>query len=282
MTGSTGSAVLLALVRGRARPGTDYSLLGDEREAETLLERQHGLLAGQMLEQARRQIEAWSDEDINLLTVFDPDYPQNLRATRGRPPILFLTGRLEPADDKAVAVIGSRKATPPGLATAAAVSELLVENGYTVISGLAAGIDTAAHTAALERGGRTLAVTGTGLRHCYPPQNRGLQERIGQEGAVISQFMPDVSPSPKNFPRRNAVMSGLSLATVIVEASQTSGARTQARSALAQGRPLVLLDSLLSQQWARELALTPGVHVVGEPSEVPALLEQLGNKSLIA
>jgi DNA processing protein len=172
-------------------------------------------------------------------------------------------------------VIGSRDASPAGIRRAKAIVEHLVDSGYAVVSGLAAGIDSVAHTAALARGGRTVAVIGTGLRHCYPPQNAGLQRMITSEGAVISRFWPNVRPRRANFPMRNALMSGLARATVIVEAAQTSGARPQARFALAHGRPVFLLSPLLRQHWANELAARPGTYVVECAEEITAVLERL-------
>jgi DNA processing protein len=163
------------------------------------------------------------------------------------------------------------------------VADALARGGYSVISGLAAGIDTAAHAAALRRGGRTIAVIGTGVARCYPRQNVALQRRIAAQCAVVSQFLPDTPPSQETFPQRNAVMSGLSLATVIIEASYRSGARIQARAARAQGRPVFLLKSLLHQRWARELAERPGVRVVAGPDEVVTDLERLyGGSELVA
>jgi DNA processing protein len=144
-----------------------------------------------------------------------------------------------------------------------------------VISGLAAGIDTAAHTAALAAGGRTVAVIGTGLHHAYPAQNRQLQERIGHEHLVLSQFLPDGGPTKKTFPMRNAVMSGYAAATVVVEAAHRSGARMQAGLALRHGRPVLLLDTLLEHDWAREHASRPGTHVVKDAGEVLTALQEI-------
>ena len=130
------------------------------------------------------------------------------------------------------------------------------------MSGLAAGIDTAAHRAALDAGGRTIAVIGTGLHHAFPKENAELQDRLGDEHAVISQFWPDQGPSKDTFRMRNALMSGISRATVVVEAAYTSGARMQARVALENQRPVVLLSSLVAEQeWAHEFAERPGVYV---------------------
>jgi DNA processing protein len=117
-------------------------------------------------------------------------------------------------------------------------------------------------------------VIGTGLAHSYPPQNAALQRRIADESAVVSQFWPEQPPTRQSFPMRNAVMSGLALGTVVVEASPRSGARVQARRALAHGRPVFLVRALLSQPWARELAAAPGVHVVDAPGEITTTIER--------
>jgi DNA processing protein len=148
---------------------------------------------------------------------------------------------------------------------AADLAEALVATGQTVISGLAAGIDTAAHTAALAAGGRSVAVLGTGLHHAYPAENAALQARLQ---VLVSQFWPEQGPQRENFPRRNAVMAGISSATVIVEAGERSGSRIQARHALAQGRPLVLMAPLLAQEWARSLASQPGVRIIAAADEL--------------
>ncbi len=190
--------------------------------------------------------------------------------------MVFLAGELTAADGNGIAVVGARKATPRGLGSARAIATHLADRGYTVVSGLAAGIDTAAHTAALNRDARTVAVIGTGLARSYPPQNAALQRRIASECAVISQFWPDAPPTRRSFPMRNAVMSGFALATVVVEASDTSGARMQARLALAQGRPVFLLASLIERQaWAKEYANRPGTHVVRDPTDITTVLERL-------
>ncbi len=230
---------------------------------------------GALIEAAAGEIAGWRAQGIRVLTVLDRGYPENLRAVHDRPPLIFVAGRLRAADAQSIAVIGARSASPGAGRTARAIAEHLVDHGYTVVSGLAVGIDTAAHTAALARGGRTVAVIGTGLRHAYPPQNATLQRRLATQCAVISQFWPDSPPSRRSFPMRNAVMSGVSLATVVVEASERSGARTQARLALAHGRPVFLWRSLLAQPWARECAARPGAHVVGSAAEITSLVARL-------
>jgi DNA processing protein len=276
------TASLVALLKCGHRPWKVYADLVEKAgEARPLLEEEQGLLADQLVDLALRDIDAWSHEGLRLLTVLDDGYPKNLRAVHDRPPLLFVAGALRPAHARSVAVVGARNASADGIAKAREIATHLAEAGVTVASGLAKGIDTAAHMAALEHGGRTFAVIGTGLRHCYPPENAELQRRIAQEGAVISQFWPDTPPSRDSFPKRNGVMSGMSLATVIVEASQTSGARTQARLALAHGRPVVLLQDLLTQEWAHELAERPGTYVVDSPAGVTALVDRLTAPGLL-
>lgn len=227
------------------------------------------------LETIADEVRQWEAEGISIATVLDDAYPANLRTIHNRPPFVFVRGRLSPDDERSVAVVGTRRASADGLARAGDVASGLVAAGYTVVSGLADGVDTAAHTAALEHGGRTVAVIGTGLRRAYPAKNASLQQRIADEAAVVSQFWPDAPPTKTSFPMRNVVMSGLACATVVIEASHTSGARIQARFALEHGRPLFLIDSLLEHEWARQYAERPGAHVVRTADEVVERVERL-------
>ena len=215
------------------------------------------------------------------VSVLDDDYPPNLRTIHNRPPLLFVRGRLTPKDARSVAVVGTRRPSDAGLRHARAVASGLTEAGYTVVSGLAAGIDTAAHTATLDRDGRTVAVIGTGIRRTYPPANAELQQRIAREIAVLSQFWPDAPPTKTSFPMRNIVMSGLSRATVVIEAAERSGARMQARYALEHGRPVFLLESLLEHEWAREYAERPGTHVVKRVDDVVELVDRLAAPDIL-
>lgn len=278
-----GTAEVVALIRHAHPERHAYAeLVEDARSALPLLEEEHGLLAAELIDAAANELVGWQRSGIRVLTVLDAAYPENLRGVHDRPPLIFVLGELAATDSRAVAVIGSRQASPAGLASAAAIAADLVEAGYTVVSGLAHGIDTAVHRAALAGGGRTLAVIGTGLEHCYPAENAALQRQIADEGAVISRFWPDAPPAKANFPLRNSVMSGLSLATVIVEAGLTSGARIQARLALGHGRPVLLMRDLLEQDWARELAERPSVHVISGPGEVAPLVGRLTSSEIRA
>jgi DNA processing protein len=274
------SAALIVLLRTGRRPWQQYAELVEEAgSALAVLSHERGsqqsLFEADDTAVVAAEIERWQADGMRLLTVLDQDYPDNLRTVHDRPPLIFVAGSLVSADSRSIAVVGARAATPRGLAAAGAIADHLIDCGYTVVSGLAKGIDAAAHSAALARGARTVAVIGTGLRRTYPPENAGLQRRIISEGAVISQFWPDAPPSRRTFPMRNAVMSGLSLASVVVEASNTSGSRMQARLALAHGRPVFMPHSLIEQGWARELAKRPGAHVFRSPSEISAAVERL-------
>lgn len=231
--------------------------------------------AGALLDEAESALRRWEAEGFQLITVRDPSYPDNLREVHDRPPAIFVAGRLAEADARSVAVIGSRQASEDGLAAARTLSRYLVAERFVVVSGLAAGIDTAVHTAALAAGGRTVAVIGTGLRQSYPSANAALQAELARDCAVVSQFLPDAPPAPDHFRQRNAVMSGLTRGTVIVEASERSGTRVQARLALAHGRPVFLRRSVLDHDWAQEMSQRPGVHVIDGPADVTAQLQRL-------
>ena len=208
------------------------------------------------------------------MSVLDDGYPANLHAVHDRPALLFVRGAMTAADGRSIAVVGSRRASTAGLEHARRLACDLSEAGHVVVSGLAAGIDAAAHTAALDARGRTLAVIGTGVDRVYPPAHAQLQRRIAGAGAVISCFWPDRPAARDGFAIRNRLMSGLARGTVIVEASEHSGTRIQARRALGHGRPVFLHPSLLEQAWARELADRPNVHVAADAEAIVATLQR--------
>ncbi|WP_425830635.1 DNA-processing protein DprA [Streptomyces fractus] len=193
--------------------------------------------------------------ESRLVTVLDPDYPANLRTVPDLPPFLFYRGKLDQSGDaRSVAVVGTRDASEIGLSRARRVSRELSEAGFAISSGLARGVDTEAHRTALHFGRRTIAVIGTGITRCYPKENWDLAEEIADTGLLISQFWPTRSPGRDTFPRRNHVTSGISLGSVVIEASGTSGAKMQARIAAEQGRSVLLLQSLVdSQPWAHKM-----------------------------
>jgi len=173
---------------------------------------------------------------IKVLVVADPHYPANLKRIYDPPPVIYYRGEIKPEDDQAVAIVGSRRATAYGKTVAHRLGADLAESGVTVVSGMARGIDTQAHLGALDAGGRTIAVLGSGLDNIYPPENAGLMHRIEAAGAVLSEFALGTPPDAGNFPVRNRVISGLSLGTVVVEAGENSGALITCDFALEQGR----------------------------------------------
>jgi DNA processing protein len=209
---------------------------------------------------AASDLDEWAGNGVNFLSILDGTYPARLRGIHQAPPVLFWRGKLL-ADERAVSVVGSRKASERGIRIAGDISRALVAEGISAVAGLAAGIDAAVHSAALEAGGRTVAVIGTGINKYYPAKNRQLQDEVAERGLLLSQFWPDAPPQPHNFLMRNATMSGYGLATVVVEAGETSGTRAQARMAVEHGRAVILTDSVLEQNnWAKNLMGRPGVH----------------------
>jgi DNA processing protein len=155
-------------------------------------------------------------------------------------------------------------------------ARLLADRGLTVISGLAEGIDTAAHTEALAVGARTVAVIGTGITKGYPASNRVLQDEIAAKGLVVSQFYPDQPPTKTTFPMRNATMSGYGLATIVIEAGERSGSRVQARQAAHHGRPVILSRSVVdSTSWGKAMSDAPWVHVVGSEPDLGEAIDQV-------
>lgn len=200
------------------------------------------------------ELDAGYRAGARLITVLDEDYPTNLRQVPDLPPFLFVLGQHYATDERAVAVVGTRQATDTGLRRARRLANELTQQGITIASGLARGVDTVAHNAALNAGGRTLAVIGTGITRCYPAENKTLAEQITRHGAVISQFWPTRAPGRDTFPRRNRVTSGISLGTAVIEASNTSGAKMQARLASEHGKHVWLLASLVTDQpWAQKM-----------------------------
>jgi DNA processing protein len=180
--------------------------------------------------------EQLGSKGINVLIKTDEGYPRRLRDLDQPPPVIYLVGELKSEDEWSVAVVGTRRVTGYGRQVAEDVAGTLARNGITVISGLARGVDSIAHQAALQAGGRTIAVLGCGLDRIYPPENKRLAEQIVANGALISDYSPGTPPEASNFPPRNRLISGLSLAVVIVEAGQTSGALITAAFAADQGR----------------------------------------------
>ncbi len=201
----------------------------DRRSVENLLAARRSL-------DLEREMQRLERVGVQVFTWEDDDYPRRLRQIYNPPPVLYVRGTLLPQDEWAIAVVGTRRPTHYGREAARVLAGDLARQGVTVVSGLALGIDGVAHEAALEAGGRTIAVLGSGFRHLYPARHRGLAKRIAEQGALITEYALDVRPEASNFPPRNRIISGLSMGVVVVEAGETSGALITARFAADQGR----------------------------------------------
>jgi DNA processing protein len=178
------------------------------------------------------------------------EYPASLKTLYDYPPVIYVRGGLIAKDALAVAVVGTRRNTVYGKTVCERIAGELACMGITVVSGLARGIDTFAHRCALDNGGRTVAVLGNGLLHHYPPENRKLEDDIVRRGAVISEFPLDAKPDKQNFPRRNRIISGLSLGVVVIEAGSESGALITASSALEQGKDVFAVPGSIFSKYS--------------------------------
>ncbi len=183
-----------------------------------------------------KQLQLIEKNEVRLLTFKDDAYPENLRSIYDPPPFLFIRGEIKEEDKNAIAIVGCRSASGYGKQIAEKIGRELAKRGITIISGLAWGIDSIGHLAALQEKSRTIAVFGSGLDVIYPSENRKLTERIIKNGAIISEFLLGTKPEKQNFPKRNRLISGLSLGVVIIEAGARSGALLTAEHALEQNR----------------------------------------------
>jgi DNA processing protein len=195
-----------------------------------------------------REIDKAEKNDIRLVTFEDDLYPEGLRHINAAPLVFYIKGNINEVDKYAVAVVGSRKATVYGRQVAESLSRDLAASGLTIVSGMAAGVDTVSHRAALKAKGRTLAVLGSGLDVPYPASNRALIDSIAASGAVISEFPFGTAPLRENFPRRNRIISALSLGVIVVEGAPGSGSLITARYALEQGKEVFAVPGNLTSR----------------------------------
>jgi len=219
---------------------------------------------------AKQEIQNAAKQGVRILTLFDEGYPNILKEIYDPPFVLYTKGEFIAADANAVGVVGSRGASPYGLSCAEIFSSKLSRYGLTVVSGLARGIDTVSHRAALNSNGRTIAVLGSGFNNIYPPENEGLFNEIAQKGVVVSQFSLNTAPLACNFPIRNRIISGLSRGVLVVEASFKSGALITARFALEQGREVFAIPGKVTSDTScgtNEL-IKQGAKMVTKPEEI--------------
>jgi DNA processing protein len=205
--------------------------------------------------QARQNVDLeklWAkieSQGIKILTWEDETYPQRLKEIEQPPPVLYIRGDYLPDDLFAVAIVGTRRVTPYGRQITEELATYLAAHGITVISGLARGVDALAHQTVLKAGGRTIGVLGSGVDKIYPPEHRALAEKMMGSGAILSDYAPGTPPDASNFPPRNRIISGLSLAVVVIEAGETSGALITAEFAAEQGREVFAVPgSILAPQ----------------------------------
>ncbi|HEY7886635.1 MAG TPA: DNA-processing protein DprA [Steroidobacteraceae bacterium] len=201
-------------------------------------------------------------------------YPQQLAAIPGPPAALYVIGEVTALKAPQLAMVGARSASPAGRAIARELAGAFALRGLIITSGLAVGIDAASHEGALAVGGRTVAVLGTGLDQVYPPENTGLADRIRGAGTLVSEFPPGTGPQRQNFPRRNRIISGLALGTLVVEAAHRSGSLITAQRALDQGREVFAVPGSIRSplSWGCHRLIREGAHLVQEPENVLAEL----------
>jgi DNA processing protein len=204
----------------------------------------------------------------------DSDYPESLRLIQQSPFVVYIKGDLIDQDDWAVAVVGSRHFSPYGQWATENVVQTLAHNGITVVSGLARGIDGIAHQTAIQAGGRTIAVLGSGIDHIYPPEHRNLADLITKTGALISDYPPGTPPEGSNFPPRNRIISGLSKAVVIIEAGKKSGALITATYAAEQGKEVFAIPGKITSDYCKgtNLLIKQGAHPLLDPRDILDML----------
>jgi len=217
--------------------------------------------------------------DAKVLTVHDEEYPARLREIHDYPPLLYVRGKILPQDEFAVAVIGTRKATAYGRQVTEEITGDLARSSITIVSGLARGIDSIAHRSALEAGGRTIAIFGSGIDVIYPYENRELAKRIMENGALISEYPLGTSPRAEHFPIRNRIISGLSLGVLVTEAGDDSGALITVQTALDQNREVFAVPGSIMSPSSKGTnnIIQQGAKLVGDYKDI---LEELNLKSV--
>ncbi|MEN6482251.1 MAG: DNA-processing protein DprA [Anaerolineaceae bacterium] len=214
-------------------------------------------------------------KNIKLLTWMDTDYPEMLKNIAQPPPVLYVRGTIIEEDNWSVAIVGTRRVTAYGRQVAEELATFLAQNGVTVTSGLARGVDAISHQAALNSNGRTIAVLGSGVDRIYPPEHQKLADQIIESGAIISDYPPGTPPESTNFPPRNRIISGLSRAVVVVEAGKTSGALITATFAAEQGKEVFAVPGNIyaPQSKGTNYLISQGARPLIEMGEILEILQ---------
>ena len=227
------------------------------------------------LEKVKEETDKISKLGLEFLVLTDPDYPERLYNTYNPPPFLYVNGKITQSDNRAIAIVGSRIPDMYGKKVTKQIAAELARNGITVVSGMARGIDSIAHSACLEAGGRTIAVLGSGIDVVYPPENKKLYKEISQNGAVLSEFPIGTKPESGNFPRRNRIISGLSLGVLVVQATEKSGSLITAEFALEQNREVFAIPGNIGSKLSNgtNKLIKKGAKLV---NDVDDILEEIG------
>lgn len=242
----------------------DWHAAGLDARSATALERQRGAIT------PAAEVERLARLRVGALLLKNANYPRLLREIPLPPPVLYIRGRLAPEDDWAVAIVGTRRVSAYGRLVTERFARELAEQHITVVSGLARGVDTVAHLAALEAGGRTLAILGCGPDLVYPPENAKLAARIIERGAILTEFAPGTQPEAGNFPARNRIISGLSLGVLVTECPEDSGALITARFAAEHGRDIFAVPGNITSRasMGTNRLLQDGARVVLETRDI--------------
>src|SRR5215217_2984627 len=250
-----GDRTLLKLIRGMGSP--EAALAASRRDLMRIgcsQEFADRLVAGpetKVRQRIDRQVRTIESCHFQPVSIFDPTYPDRLKTISDPPPLLYVSGSLSKQDDVAVAIVGGRRATPAGRLVTEEIAADLAAAGVTIISGLARGIDAAAHHGALVGKGRTIAVLGCGIDRTYPPEHDRLRRMIEAQGAVISELPVGSPPQSHHFPRRNRIISGMALGVLVSEAATNSGSLITAKLALEQGRDVFAVPGSVKEDACR-------------------------------
>ena len=286
MVPGLGTLGTLKLLRKLKSPQMIFRSSATELEAAGLSPAQaRNVASGCSYEDAVDQHQQLLSRGAELITINDPEYPQRLRDIFDPPLLLFALGKTELISSHSIAVVGTRRPTPYGMAAAERLSADLANAGLTVVSGMARGVDTAAHKAALGTGGQTIAVLGCGVDVLYPADNRKLYQDIAKQGLLVSEFPMGTAAFPQNFPVRNRIVSGLTLGVIIVEGAQHSGSAITAKLAMDQGREVFAVPGNITSKmsWGPNLLIKEGgAKLVQEWSDVTNELPLAVRRDLVS